>query len=506
VTSTDRAQVSHVLHALDQVVAVLNPATVVHRLEAAIHAVAEPPPGDPGRLRALAGAYRTAAGDIPQIAGDVRAVGASKLPPVWRSEAGAGAAAVVTATADLLDRAPAAFGVAAEALERYADAVERLRARHGRLRQALYDAWYDASHVGILGMDVTIVDPLALGELIRRATELVTGCQAVYRDSLSAADQLAGRLADVRGRARADAARRAGRTPAQAVVLADTAVSGSLTTDNGILPAVQFERAARLRDALSPADRALLDGALAAATDPVEQAYLLKAFAAGHTVAQVLVFAAEIAGRGREWLRTHLSLVDAGRPGAVRYKGARVEQYDHYTCGSTSILMARAMTDPVYALQLTTGGRPDDPTETDGDAFHRRLAAEEQRIHDETNLVWPQRLGTTPWGVSNELNDNAAALGTEYDWRLVDDTDARSVDPALRDAVTAVDAGHPVPILLGDGAPTHYVLLVGHDGADLLIYEPTGAEVVRVSEADFRAGRLDALGPTHVQAVVTPRG
>ncbi|WP_213454609.1 WXG100-like domain-containing protein [Rhizomonospora bruguierae] len=502
-TAAERVQISQVLHRLDETLAALNPASVVYRLENAIHAVADPPPGEPGRLRDLAAAYRDAARDLAPIAAEVRAVAkAGGLPAVWSGPAGGRAAQVVTATADLVDRAPAAFTLVAGALEEYAESVERLRARHADLRQALFDAWHEASRVVLLGVTVRMVDPTRLAGLVRRATDLVTGCRAVYRESLTAAERLEGRLADARGRARTDAARRAGRPVAEAVLLANAATGPTSGGDNAILPLAQVERAARLRAALSPADRATLDGVLAAATDPVEEAYLLKAFAAGHTVAEVVTFAAQIAGRGREWLRTHLSLVDPGRVGPVRFKGTPVRQYDAYTCGSTSVLLARAMTDPLYALRLTTGGEPDDDAQTGADAFDRRLAAEEQRIHDGTNLIWPQRLGTTPWGVAGALTEG----GDGYRWRLVDDGDPRSVDPALRDAVTAVDAGRPVPILLGDVAPTHYVLLVGHEEGDLLVYEPSGGEVVRVPEDDFRAGRMRALGPAHVQAVVTPGG
>jgi hypothetical protein len=48
------------------------------------------------------------------------------------------------------------------------------------------------------------------------------------------------------------------------------------------------------------------------------------------------------------------------------------------------------------------------------------------------------------------------------------------------------------------------VLMVGHDGSDLLFYDPSGAAVVRVSEQDFRTGNMSTLGFHHVQAVITP--
>jgi hypothetical protein len=314
---------------------------------------------------------------------------------------------------------------------------------------------------------------------------------------MAAADTLAGRFADVAGRARATSMRRATGSAAGALVLAELGAGG----DNLILTGAQADRAAtRLAD-LPAAGRAKFDAALGGAKSAEERAYILKVLAAGHTADEVARFAGTIRGKKPDWLRSRLNLVDPATTGPVTYLDVPVRQYDNMTCGSTSILMARAMADPLYALSLTSGGTDDDTT--DPDLFARRLAAEEQRIHDATNLVWPQILGTSPWGVSDELNRHRDAFGTGFDWRLVDDTDARSVDPALRNAVTAVDGGQPVPVLIGDSYPRHYVLMIGHDGSDLLFYDPAGY-VTRISEQDFRNGDVGALGFHHVQAVITP--
>jgi len=212
--------------------------------------------------------------------------------------------------------------------------------------------------------------------------------------------------------------------------------------------------------------------------------------AAGHPLDAIERFATAIHDKGPLWLRRQLALLEA-------HEGRVVRQFDDTTCGSTTIMMVRALNDPIYALSLTTDA---DGRALDRDSFHERIKAEEQRIHDSTNRLWPQRLGTTPWGLTGELN----SYGTQYDWRAVDDTVAGSVGTALETAVGAVDAGHTVPVLIGDGVPRHYVLLIGHEGGDLVFYNPSG-EVTRVSEADFRNGNMSALGYRHVQGVVTPR-
>ncbi|MEV5967020.1 hypothetical protein AB0L70_34940 [Kribbella sp. NPDC051952] len=254
---------------------------------------------------------------------------------------------------------------------------------------------------------------------------------------------------------------------------------------------------ARLADA-SPADRADVLAA-AAASGPLQRPYVLKAFAAGHSADEVVRFASLIRGKKPTWLRTHLSLVDADRHSLVTYHAALVRQVDNTTCGSTAILMSRAIVDPIYALYLTTGGT-DDPMAARNGPFEARLAAEEERIHDSTNSLWPKKFGTTPSGVSAELNRNAKTLGTRYQARLVE----HGRSQPLRDAVAAARYSQPVPVLIGDWLPRHYVLLIGASRGDLLFYEPTAATLVRLDVQDFLAGKVKALGFPHVQAVITP--
>jgi hypothetical protein len=217
-------------------------------------------------------------------------------------------------------------------------------------------------------------------------------------------------------------------------------------------------------------------------------------------VDEVAAFYGAVHGKDPAWLQERLSIVDASASGYVLFAGTSIQQKDETTCGSMSIVVARAMSDPMYAFMLTA----DSGADPNGDHFADRLAAEEQRTHDATNTVWPQALGTTPWGIADNLNDHSDELGASYDWRLVDDTNPSSIDPALDDAVGAVDAGYTVPVLIGDSYPHHYVLLVGHEGDQLVFYDPGGGEMTRVSESDFRSGNMSALGFDHVQGVITP--
>jgi hypothetical protein len=261
----------------------------------------------------------------------------------------------------------------------------------------------------------------------------------------------------------------------------------------------QAARVAQRPADASPADRARVETAVAAA-GPDQRPYVLKTIAAGHSADEVVTFAQTIRDKKLWWLRTHLSLIEPSGPGRVTYDASRVQQADNTTCGSMSILMARAIADPLYTLYLTTGGS-NDPAAAGAAQFQARLATEEHRIHDASNTFWPQRLGSTPAGVSGELNRHADALGTRYDARLIGH--ARG-NPALRDAVTAARNGQPVPVLTGDWLPRHYVLLIGRDGGDLLLYEPTKGTVHQVGEQDFLDGNMRGLQYPHIQAVITP--
>ena len=48
---------------------------------------------------------------------------------------------------------------------------------------------------------------------------------------------------------------------------------------------------------------------------------------------------------------------------------------------AASLVTARAQLDPLYSLQLTTGGHPDDPHFDNPEAFQKRLSDEQDRIH-----------------------------------------------------------------------------------------------------------------------------
>jgi hypothetical protein len=273
--------------------------------------------------------------------------------------------------------------------------------------------------------------------------------------------------------------------------------------DHASLTPVQRAQAVVGRARLSPAQRDRLDGILAAASGPA-RAYLIQAFAAGHSVPQVAAFAAVLVGRSPHWMRTRLRPVDPDEPGPAKFHGASVSQYDDTTCGAAVVVVARAMVDPIYALQLTTGGRPDWTAESDS-AFQDRLRAQEQRVHQDADRLWLKAAGTPPWGVSDQLNRGLAGLGVRYGWTLLVGGRPSKTAGVIRRALSAARQGYLVPILIGDVIPRHYVLLV-HDGAaGAVFYEPTAGDVVVLPHRDLQRQDFRLLGFTHLKGAILPR-
>lgn len=501
--SDDYGQLTTILQRLGELGSLLNPLTLVPTVTELIREIATPPPGNPGELENLAATFRTAAGVIEPIGADVRTLGTRQLPDVWDGVAGDAAARVVTATADVVAATPVAFRDTATTLDTLAGTVREQQRRHADLHQRLYAAYHDATHVAGL----PIPDPFALDDLARAVGELICGARQVYTDAISAADTAAGSFADITGRARTGAGVTGGLGAADAVLLAGEQVRiGGFGDDydGAVLTPAQLTRAGQRLDAMNPTERAQAEDLLRRAGSSTERAYLLEAIAAGHSGTTLTGFADKIRSRPPQWLHTHLNLIDPGGPGTHQRFGALINQYDNTTCGTTSLMVTRAATDPLYALTFTEGIENLREEERFAE-FERRFSAEQARVHDETNVLYPQFIGTSPMGMADWMNRHTDATGATYRYQLIDDTDQREISGALREVVTAVDQGHPVPILVGGAYPAHYVTVVGHHNGDLLIFEPTHGVTTRVPTEDFINGNLGkTAGFDHVQAVVVP--
>ncbi|WP_117209639.1 putative T7SS-secreted protein [Allorhizocola rhizosphaerae] len=512
-TSRDYFQLTTALNRLNRVLDFLrtltNPVAMVQAIIETLRrlgSIFSHVPGDPDAIDRYASAFRSMRNAIDTADTDLDRV-QTGVPAVWQGDAASEALAALRATQSLFEQAAPAMQHAADLLGDYADELRRLKTKLRGHRDDLEEVIRELDSV--LDLARNLIDTLnpfdgsdgGIDAKIEKAIRAVSGAIRVFEDLATAEDALRRGLRDVAGKARAGAVRSAHVDAFDAVLLANAGIDGSAREENGILSTARLARAAEKMGQLSEADRARMQALLESARSEHERAYLMKALAAGHSLDDIARFAGIIHGKDDAWLRQQLSLVNPGSTGSVEYRGYPIEQFDGTTCGSTSIMIARAMNDPLYALSLTTAP---DGTPLGRQQFGDRIEAEERRIHDSTNTLWPQGLGTTPWGLNNELNRHADSFGAQYNWRLVDDTSSGSVNPALDDAVGAVDAGHSVPVLIGDSYPAHYVFLVGHEGDQLIFYDPSG-RMVRVSESDFRDGNMSALGYDHVQGVVTPR-
>jgi hypothetical protein len=508
VASSAYDQISTIINRLEQLAEMLNPVTLAEAIGQAIGIVESPLPGDAGELRTLASSFVSAARDTEPIGGDLHTMADQKLPDVWQGDVAVTASQVVNDAGDLVQQLPPAFSAAASAIDNYAGTLSQLEGQRQDLLQQLYNASHSVPNVDIFGIDIPL-DPAAWSGWIQAIRNLIYGSIDLYNDLQDAADILAGQFADVQSKAGAGMALGAGMSLTDAVVLAATTVDGS-----GLLAVAQLTRLAEIMAAMTPAERARLDAVLGKASSTLAQAYILKALAAGNPLSRVITFAGQIRGEPNPWLIEHLSL--GGIPGELSYQDQPLVQSTQTECGSASIVAAQVLSDPIFAYGLTTGPGG---TSLTGAQFAAHVAAMDQATHDFTNTVWPQSLGTSPWGVAAGMNGGAAggvgnpAGPAGYGVNWLDDTDPRSAYPALQQAISAVDAGYPVPILLAPtlgnlGNGMHYVLITGHSGNQLSIYDPEGGKITQVPESDFLNGDMQAYdsGSPHVNAVIMPSG
>jgi hypothetical protein len=164
-----------------------------------------------------------------------------------------------------------------------------------------------------------------------------------------------------------------------------------------------------------------------------------------------------------------------------------LRQRDGVTCGPTVAVVAAVLMNPAYrATLLGPGGR-------------QWFSAEQHRLHQEINRVWPRRLGMTPAGMAHALTEHS--VGGTYGWRLF-----RGPRDDLSDVLAALEAGWPVAMLVGGrGIPRHWVLIVAAADDVLQCYEPSSGLVVGVGISALRGARLTGLGFPRPFALVLPR-
>jgi len=223
-------------------------------------------------------------------------------------------------------------------------------------------------------------------------------------------------------------------------------------------------------------------------------------------VAEIERFAGMIHPHGDdpEWLRVHLTPGStqlgpsfANHHSDVAFDGTAWTQGAEPTCVAGAAILARARVDPLYALDLTTGGHPGDPGFDNGAAFAQRLADEQERVYHEGHPPGSDAPpGVLDSGKDDIVNDELGGpTGRHYEVLDINSVEGRR--DALPTIEHNVDLGVPISFGVNDvngGAAAHELVVVGHDGDMLQIYNPWGY-TVWVDEDAFINGHLDSFEP-----------
>jgi hypothetical protein len=422
------------------------------------------PGGDPARLRRMADDCAKAHAVAMEAFRAVEELRGRDFGQVWAGDTHIAAAAALTGLANTLSKVYV-VGEMATRLHEHADVVEaadrtdRSTADSLRVQAARADAmtlgWFPdpSSYEGAVMRDA---HQTAMADVRGRIDAHTAVRDAAHTFSSGAYDAASGTVAA-----------RLGDSPLSAldeVVIgeAETAVPGGPL----ILTAAMADRAADAMAGLSDTDRRRVTELLAGAQSAQQRAYLMKTLAAGYRVDEVSRFDALIAPHGADpaWLREHLSPL-SGPGGHVTFQGAPWTQGNDPTCVAASTVAARAQVDPLYALGLTTGGHPGDPTHDNPAVFTDRLRAEQHAVYDDERTWW-QDVTREPAGLNAGQSENIAneqlapRTGVSYENRDIDGPEARRA--ALGEIEHAVDEGYPVPFETHEGPRGHQMIIIGH--------------------------------------------
>ncbi|NLU71567.1 WXG100 family type VII secretion target [Streptomyces sp. HNM0575] len=471
-----------------------------------------PPVGSPSTIDAVAKRYKDQADDAADVQDRVEKVAKSGLPSVWVGSTGAKASEVVSAAGRSAEQMAEAFRKASRALNDLSDALTSARSTDDYGREQLRKAR------GMLGEEDGFFDDMVekdAEEAERKRAQDTAGAGAnclhsAAKQADDAARTAARELNKYASEARAGQMKTDEISAADRLVLADIAVPGGPQEQNELLSANDLERSGRYMEKMSDADQAKCERMLADAKTPQERAYLVKALASGNSLGEIGEFRDKIHGKDPAWLQQHLSPVttaadskkDEGlnpdgsnRNTDYQWFGDEKWSQDGNTCVPSSTVTARAMVDPVYALELTGGpsGQENDP-----DAFRERLGNEQMRLHEEGDGDYEHWWSDTPSGMDSDGQNEIANkeisphTGSGYDHQEVRSADARR--DVLPDVEKAVADGKPVPFEVEgydkDGRHGHQMMIIGQEGDKLQIYNPWG-QTTWVSEDDFVNGHMD---------------
>jgi hypothetical protein len=471
------------------------------------------PQGNPTALNTRLGTYNSVVPPADAIGVDVRSIALDKLPEIWVGKASERAREVVGAVGHDLGDLITTYSAASKELSALVIGLQFGQHMHTTGHGILQGVRTDLDGLS---------DPFDFGRMQALKSRAQSALQIIVSGAIiaeRAGMTAASRFNDLASKARAGTMNTGNLSASDKLVLTEAAVPGAAGAENDILTNNDAKRADQRLDKLSEDDRRRFNDLLSNAKSPQERAYLTKALAAGHNMDKIEGFDKLIHDHGNDpaWLRDHLTPVynsvndtTTGTTTNVDYKGRQWTQGQHPTCVASSTVTARAMVDPLYALQLTSGGHPDDPAYDTADKFGERLRNEQVRVYDGGRSFyadwWAVGYDGMKQGEGEEIANNEISpyTGGSYDSRDLDNADERRA--ALYEVEKAVDEGKPVPIQVRNSDSGHQMMVIGHDGDRLQIYNPWG-NTVWVSEDDWINGHMDKAGPKlpNVEGVHLPR-
>ncbi|MEU6235982.1 hypothetical protein [Kitasatospora sp. NPDC047058] len=455
------------------------------------------PAGSPGTIRERAKAYAETAKAYAKASEDLGSVAANQLPSVWTGSVAEHATQAVKALANELTVSQQALQQAATLLGGWADDLEWAQSTDAHGVDSLHAAQNTVKgHVLDVGAARAALEPARAGVAARIAAAQRAESGGTHTASL--VNQLA-------ARARTERAGQGPLDPLAALVLANEKGPGGSADGDYILTDNQLSRATEFLGVMNGSDQAAFRGLLSGAKSPEEAAYLWKALAAGHSVAEVQQFGALIHPHGDDpaWLARHLvpalgtddadqqsttervTLLYQGQEvGGGRGVGGGADVYGQGNvndCAAASTVIAHLKLDPVTMLRLTTGNTPDVPGADSPANFGQRLQdlylqQYRQGQQADGKEQYPARddgLGAKGATVLAD-QDLGKATGSTYEYvRLATDDDRRA---ALVRIEKALDEGKPVPLSVHhDGVDFgHQMVIMARDGDRLQIYNPWG--------------------------------
>jgi len=474
------------------------------------------PGGNPDTLIHMAWDYGTASRRIDEARLAIDKF-RQRLPEIWVGEAATSADAALKALSRALERGEHAMDKFNDVLSRLAAQIDWARGRDEKGAAELRTARARADDLewGILP-DPLDFDRAGLARVREQALDGVDGRISAHETVRDAAREAKREFNELSGQARLSKLADSPMSALDELLIVD-AGSTAQNLDEAILTAHQADRAAESLSRLNDADRARVQQMLDSARSPEHKAFLMKALAAGYSVNEIDTFNKTVSPFAHDpaWLRAHLSPLDqtgadpAGRQTSTTFNGTQWTQGQNPTCNALSTVTSRAQVDPLYALQLTTGGHPGDPAFDNGTAFSQRLHDEMYRVYDEGRHALP--VPNQPAGMYGDQAVHIATqeigtrTGQQYDIVNVNTPDERR--EMLERVERAVDRGQPVPFGVGDSSGGHQMIVVGHENGMLQIYNPWGY-TVWVSEEDFVNGTMDKAGqgvPKNVISVLVPK-